>query len=71
LLILVGDFNQPRSNPVITTLKKKMTHAISGTDFGGVDHIFSNCNAVSTLNLGKGGSDHDALSATFWKKWRK
>ena len=42
-----------------------MTHAISGTDFGGVDHIFSNCNAVSTLNLGKGGSDHDALSATF------
>jgi len=66
VIILVGDFNAALGSSRIWTLDNFMHRVYSGTSHGGVDHIFSNCNAkVTAHNLGAGGSDHDALSAVF------
>jgi len=63
-IVLVGDFNSGLGSEVINTLQGSLHRIQSGWIFGGVDHIFSSCNsAVSTRNLGRGGSDHDALDA--------
>jgi len=65
-IILVGDFNAESSCSRIRELDGRLTRVYSGTAMGGVDHIFTNCGQnVTARNLGKGGSDHDALSATF------
>eukprot|EP00933_Yihiella_yeosuensis_P062169 TRINITY_DN65117_c0_g1_i1.p1 TRINITY_DN65117_c0_g1~~TRINITY_DN65117_c0_g1_i1.p1 ORF type:complete len:307 (-),score=21.68 TRINITY_DN65117_c0_g1_i1:109-1029(-) len=66
-LILVGDFNANSSSRTFTTLDDFLQNVFTGTSFGGVDHIFTNCKNYSAevLNLGAGGSDHDALSAKF------
>mmetsp|Transcript_20111 Transcript_20111/g.43837 ORF Transcript_20111/g.43837 Transcript_20111/m.43837 type:complete len:350 (+) Transcript_20111:158-1207(+) len=68
-IILTGDFNAEPSSTRIEELSSRMHKVYSGTKFGGVDHIFSNCEGAVGANLGPGrgfwGSDHDALSATF------
>jgi len=66
-IILVGDFNAVRSSRLLNTLAGHMTLNFQGKSFGGVDNIYSNecAQLVSKRNLGNGGSDHDALGATF------
>jgi len=66
-IILVGDFNAGDSSVTVLELEKHLYRAYSGVAFGGVDNFFTNLdeNHVKGENLGTGGSDHDALSATF------
>lgn len=61
-IILVGDFNAQSYSSRIQAMDKHLRRVYSGSAMGGVDHIYSNCDAVKTSNLGTGGSDHDALS---------
>eukprot|EP00929_Paragymnodinium_shiwhaense_P031979 TRINITY_DN177_c0_g3_i1.p1 TRINITY_DN177_c0_g3~~TRINITY_DN177_c0_g3_i1.p1 ORF type:complete len:465 (-),score=72.44 TRINITY_DN177_c0_g3_i1:506-1768(-) len=67
-VFLVGDFNaQPHSSRV-KALDGFMHRVYTGSSHGGVDHIFSNCggaHVTKTENLGSGGSDHDAITASF------
>uniref|UniRef100_A0A7S4RNR7 Endonuclease/exonuclease/phosphatase domain-containing protein n=1 Tax=Alexandrium monilatum TaxID=311494 RepID=A0A7S4RNR7_9DINO len=65
VIIVVGDFNAEAHSSRIRALDGYLNRVFSGSALGGVDHILSNCAASSTANLGKGGSDHDALSAVF------
>ncbi|CAE8589874.1 unnamed protein product [Polarella glacialis] len=68
LIILVGDFNSQANTQTTTALEGYMHRVYTGSSFGGVDHIFSNCDETamySAVNLGAGGSDHEALSAGF------
>lgn len=65
VVIVVGDFNAESHSSRIQALDSYMHRVFSGSKMGGVDHVFSNCPAASTANLGTGGSDHDALSVTF------
>lgn len=61
-IILVGDFNADAGTKTVTELESRLFHSYTGSSFGGVDHVFSNCDeVVSRRNLGSGGSDHDAL----------
>jgi len=64
-IILVGDFNSDLSSDRIPELSDRLHRVYTGVAMGGVDHIFSNCNNATGFNLGKGGSDHDALSVNF------
>merc|ERR1719401_1469627 len=70
-VILVGDFNAETDSSRIQELDRRLNRVFSGTELGGVDHVFTNCagDAKKEVNLGKGrgefGSDHDALSVTF------
>jgi len=65
VIIVVGDFNAEADSSRIQTLDGYLNRVFSGRSMGGVDHVLSNCAASGTANLGKGGSDHDALSVTF------
>mmetsp|Transcript_146593 Transcript_146593/g.381038 ORF Transcript_146593/g.381038 Transcript_146593/m.381038 type:complete len:335 (+) Transcript_146593:70-1074(+) len=65
-VVLVGDFNSNEGTEEIKELDRRLRRINTGTSFGGVDHIFTNCggvHVVETRNLGNGGSDHDALDA--------
>lgn len=65
-IILVGDFNARKYSSRIQELDQRLNRVLSGRSMGGVDHIYSStCGAVSTKNLGSGGSDHHALNAVF------
>jgi len=66
-IILVGDFNAVRNSKFLNSLGKYLTHQYQGNSFGGVDNFYTNgcVQLVSSRNLGNGGSDHDALGATF------
>lgn len=61
LKILLGDLNADRTSTTQRTLVQYM-HQVK-TDW--VDAIFSSCKAGSSATLGKGGSDHNAISAVF------
>lgn len=64
-IILAGDFNAAGNSEAVRLLSGRLHHVYGGTKFGGVDHIFNSCGSGSvleTVNLGDGGSDHDALS---------
>lgn len=66
-VILVGDFNSNLAAVEIHELQAKMHHVFHGNADGGVDNIFSNVpltHATDLKNIGSGGSDHDALTAT-------
>jgi len=63
-VVLVGDFNAEAHSETAQELGERLHQVYTGTSFGGVDHVFSNCggdNVLHTRNLGAGGSDHDAL----------
>jgi len=67
-VIFVGDFNSNLASALLQELRKFLLHVYSGLVFGGVDNVFSNVaskSIVSTERLGRGGSDHDAISAVF------
>lgn len=66
-VIMVGDCNAVRNSKFLNTLGKHLTHQYQGRSFGGVDNFYTNgcAQLVSSRNLGNGGSDHDALGATF------
>mmetsp|Transcript_55946 Transcript_55946/g.141653 ORF Transcript_55946/g.141653 Transcript_55946/m.141653 type:complete len:304 (+) Transcript_55946:93-1004(+) len=65
-VILLGDFNAQMGSQTVRHLEQYIPRAASGTARGGVDHFFSELSMVGDLeNLGTGGSDHDALAATF------
>jgi len=64
-VIFVGDFNSNLASTLLQELRKYLLHVYSGLVFGGVDNVFSNVaskSIVSTQTLGRGGSDHDAIS---------
>lgn len=66
-VVLVGDFNANAGGLTIQTLWSYLVHIFAGQSFGGVDNIFSNAAAEDILEtkiMGKGGSDHDAITAT-------
>jgi len=65
VIVVVGDFNAQAHSSRIQVLDSYLNRVFTGDSMGGVDHIFSNCAASNTANLGSGGSDHDALSAVF------
>mmetsp|Transcript_16052 Transcript_16052/g.31204 ORF Transcript_16052/g.31204 Transcript_16052/m.31204 type:complete len:138 (+) Transcript_16052:139-552(+) len=71
-VVLVGDFNAGGGSATLRELQTHLTHVYSGRFGGGIDNIFSNVkgNVISVQNLGTGGSDHDALSATedWWQR---
>jgi hypothetical protein len=59
-LLFMGDFNADGGSRTVQTMKGYMHHVMSDW----VDNFFSNCggDAVKvTKNLGRGGSDHNAL----------
>jgi endonuclease/exonuclease/phosphatase family metal-dependent hydrolase len=64
-VIVTGDFNAAAHSAAAQTLERYLQRTFTGTSFGGVDHFFAGCPAVSKQNLGSGGSDHDALEAVF------
>jgi len=62
--ILTGDFNAEAWSQTVLTLEGRINRIMSNW----VDHYFSNAggsSVVQTTNLGKGGSDHDALMVIF------
>jgi len=65
VIVAVGDFNAQPHSSRIQAMDGYLNRVFTGGAMGGVDHVFSNCAASSTANLGSGGSDHDALSAVF------
>eukprot|EP00928_Gymnodinium_smaydae_P080201 TRINITY_DN6394_c0_g1_i2.p1 TRINITY_DN6394_c0_g1~~TRINITY_DN6394_c0_g1_i2.p1 ORF type:complete len:515 (-),score=72.07 TRINITY_DN6394_c0_g1_i2:312-1799(-) len=68
VVVLVGDFNAQAHSSRIKALDRHMHRVHSGTAMDGVDHVYSNCagHAIhEKRNLGRGGSDHDALSVVF------
>lgn len=67
-IILVGDFNADAASATIRHLEERLDKAYEGSSLGGIDNVFSNLqksSVVEAINLGKGGSDHDALSVIF------
>jgi len=67
-IIFVGDFNSNLASTLLQELRRHLMHVYTGLVFGGVDNVFSNAESksiVSTERLGKGGSDHDAISVVF------
>jgi len=64
-VIIVGDFNATPACSTIKELNGRIPLVYTGRSFGGVDNIFSTISPHQTLNLGAGGSDHDAVSAVF------
>eukprot|EP00928_Gymnodinium_smaydae_P080200 TRINITY_DN6394_c0_g1_i1.p1 TRINITY_DN6394_c0_g1~~TRINITY_DN6394_c0_g1_i1.p1 ORF type:complete len:513 (-),score=69.14 TRINITY_DN6394_c0_g1_i1:310-1785(-) len=68
VVVLVGDFNAQAHSSRIKALDRHLHRVHSGTAMDGVDHVYSNCagDAIhEKRNLGRGGSDHDALSVVF------
>jgi len=65
-VLVVGDFNADINSETVQEMGRHLYSVFSGQSFGGVDHIFSNDGRAPAAvhNLGSGGSDHDALSAT-------
>lgn len=66
VVVVVGDFNSGVNSQVIQFMQSRLWHVFSGTFAGGIDHIFSNLDGeaiVKTMNIGQGGSDHDAIFA--------
>lgn len=61
LQIIVGDFNADRNSATQRILKEHMVRVHSHW----VDAIFASRSGVKGSTLGKGGSDHDAIEATF------
>jgi len=65
-VILLGDFNAQIGSQTVRALERYIPRVASGTSLGGVDHFFSELSMIGEMeNLGSGGSDHDALIATF------
>jgi len=68
VVVMVGDFNSIKTSETITQMGCGIRRILSGTKFGGVDHIFTNLEdsrVISADPVGQGGSDHDALAAVF------
>lgn len=64
-VVLVGDFNSGTGSSTLRVLDAQLYRTTSGSAFGGIDLVYSNCvdAVVSSRNLGNGGSDHDAIDA--------
>jgi len=63
-IILVGDFNADGKSATVQQLKRRLEELFRGSVDGGIDHVFGNLpvsSVVKAVNLGNGGSDHDAL----------
>jgi len=65
-VLLLGDFNANATSATVSRLAKHLEQAYEGKKYGGVDHFFTKCAEVAERhNLGRGGSDHEALSVVF------
>jgi len=63
-IVLLGDFNADGSSETVQELAKRLYKVYAGVSYGGVDNIFSNVKfSQEALDLGGGGSDHNALTA--------
>jgi len=65
-VVMVGDFNSKLHSLTVEQVGCRLHKVLSGTKFGGVDHIFANVDGsqvASSKLLGRGGSDHNALNA--------
>eukprot|EP00928_Gymnodinium_smaydae_P003964 TRINITY_DN11394_c0_g8_i1.p1 TRINITY_DN11394_c0_g8~~TRINITY_DN11394_c0_g8_i1.p1 ORF type:complete len:530 (-),score=45.67 TRINITY_DN11394_c0_g8_i1:148-1737(-) len=66
-VIIVGDFNANAQSTTVQELWKSLVFLYNGPSFGGVDNIFGNMpmrSLVEAKEIGSGGSDHEAISAT-------
>jgi endonuclease/exonuclease/phosphatase family metal-dependent hydrolase len=59
-VVLMGDLNADTS----ASTQKKLSEHLYRSVKHWVDAVYSSCPAVDSANLGTGGSDHNALSAT-------
>jgi len=59
--VLLGDLNADRNSATQSTLRNYLYQAAHDW----VDAIFGSCQAISSQNLGNGGSDHNAIEAVF------
>lgn len=64
-VVALGDFNAAGNSQTVQALSQRLARKAFGTIWGGLDNIFSNLDLVATSNLGSGGSDHEAIAATF------
>jgi len=65
-VLLLGDFNANATSATVSRLAEHLDQAYVGKKYGGVDHFFTSCAEVAERhNLGRGGSDHEALSVVF------
>jgi len=67
LLVLAGDFNANAASQTVQSLWPHLLHVYNSPSFGGVDNIFANVPRDAVLeakDLGSGGSDHHAITAT-------
>jgi len=64
-VVLLGDFNAGLASETQRSLGQRLSRVYQGSVFGGIDEIYTNIRAapVAERNLGRGGSDHDALAA--------
>jgi len=63
-IILTGDFNAAPGSPTLKAVSQRLTDFVPA----GIDNIFSNLpvgSLVRNMNIGNGGSDHDARLAVF------
>jgi len=63
-VVLVGDYNANAAAWTLEALFTRLHRNFFGIR-GGDDNVLSNIRSTQTLNLGNGGSDHDALSVVF------
>lgn len=64
-VIMVGTFNAQVGSQTVRALEGYLPRTHTGIANDGIDHFFSQLEMIGAENLGSGGSDHDALLATF------
>mmetsp|Transcript_72099 Transcript_72099/g.190120 ORF Transcript_72099/g.190120 Transcript_72099/m.190120 type:complete len:317 (-) Transcript_72099:198-1148(-) len=64
-VIMVGTFNAQVGSQTVRELEGYLPRTHTGIANDGIDHFFSQLEMIGEENLGSGGSDHDALLATF------
>lgn len=58
--VIVGDLNADATSETQTTFQERIDRVIEHW----VDAVYYSCDSISSINLGNGGSDHQALAAT-------
>lgn len=64
-VILLGTFNAQAGSKTVRRLERFLPLQFSGKVYKGIDHFFSQLFLFNAERLGCGGSDHEALVATF------
>jgi len=64
-VILLGTFNTQVNSRTVRQLERYLPKVWTGQVYDGIDHCFSPLSVDSAQNLGKAGSDHDAMVLNF------